>query len=131
MTSRVEVRPSGIHGQGLFALVPIPRRQCVGELSGELIPEEEARRRAARERCIAIVEFDDGVALDASQGNEFKHINHSCDPNTSMRRVGHRVEFHSRRRIEAGEELTCDYGETHHDGQLPCRCGSRRCRGAI
>jgi SET domain-containing protein len=131
MTSRVEVRPSGIHGFGLFALEAIPRRRNVGELTGELVSEAEGQRRASRGQCIAIVEFDDGVSLDASQGNEFRHVNHSCDPNTIMRRVEHRVEFHSRRRIEAGEELTCDYGETHHDGQLPCRCGSARCRGAI
>jgi SET domain-containing protein len=41
------------------------------------------------------------------------------------------VEFYSLRPIKAGEELTCDYGETHHDGRLPCRCGSVRCRGAL
>ena len=28
-------------------------------------------------------------------------------------------------------EITVDYGETHHAGQLPCRCGAAGCRGAL
>ena len=33
--------------------------------------------------------------------------------------------------IAAGEEITVDYGETHHGGRLPCRCGATGCRGAL
>jgi SET domain-containing protein len=126
---RLEVKASAIHGLGLFARVRIDRREKLGELTGSLISIPEARRRARELNCIAIVEFEDGRALDASMGgNHFTHVNHSCTPNTYMRRVNHRVEFYSLRSIAPGEELTCDYGETHHDGMLPCRCGSARCR---
>ena len=31
----------------------------------------------------------------------------------------------------AGEELTVDYGLSHHDGQLACRCGAPGCCGWI
>jgi SET domain-containing protein len=128
----VEVRPSDIHGRGLFAKKRIAARRKVGELTGSLISVREARKRAARQKCIAIVEFDDGIALDAStNGGPFTHVNHSCSPNTYMRRYGHRVEFYSLRTIRPGEELTCDYGETHHEGQLPCRCGTETCRGNL
>jgi len=128
----LEVKRSDIHGKGLFARVPIEPGRKLGELSGALITIREARRRARKLRCIAIVEFDDGKALDASQGgNCFTHVNHSCAPNTFMRRHHHRVEFYSLRPIQPGEELTCDYGESHHDGKLPCRCGSHGCRGNL
>lgn len=41
------------------------------------------------------------------------------------------AEFYALRVIEVGEELTVDYGETHHDGKLACRCSAPGCRGAL
>lgn len=125
---QLEVRPSRIHGRGVFAAQTLPPRRKIGDLTGEIISVREARRRASRLEVIAIVEFDDGKALDASTDTCLRYVNHSCTPNTYMRRVGHRVEFLALRRIAAGQELTCDYGETHHDGALRCRCGSADCR---
>jgi SET domain-containing protein len=123
-----EVKPSTIDGRGVFAGDGLRARQKIGELTGTLITQQEARRRAMHTRRIAIVEFDDGIALDATKDKCFRYVNHSCTPNTYMRRIGHRVEFYTLRVIEPGEELTCDYGESHHEGTLPCRCGSVRCR---
>ena len=127
-----KVGRSPIQGRGLFALTDIPARRKLGELGGERITQREARRRARGARCVKIVEFEDGTALDVSRlGGPFKYVNHSCEPNAFMRRYRGRVEFYALRRVEAGEEVTCDYGETHHDGRLACRCGSTRCRGRI
>ena len=123
---------STIQGRGLFARADLPARRKLGELCGELITQREARRRARGARCVRMVEFEDGTALDASRlGGPFGYVNHSCEPNAYMRRYRGRVEFYSLRRIEAGEELTCDYGETHHNGTLACRCRSARCRGRL
>lgn len=123
---------SGIHGTGVFALERVPARRKLGELSGELIRLSEARRRARGSACIAIVEFEDGWALDASRGgNDLRYVNHSCAPNTYLRRFGHHVELYSLRAIDAGEELTCNYGETQHHGTLPCRCGAPGCRSLL
>ena len=124
----VEVKPSPIDGKGVFACDELPARRKIGELTGTLITQAEARRRAKHKRRIAIVEFEDGIALDATKDKCFRYVNHSCGPNTYLRRIGHRVEFYTLRAIEPGEELTCDYGESHHDGTLPCRCGSVHCR---
>lgn len=130
MNFRLVVRPSRIHGKGLFTLQPIPARRKIGELTGERIPLREARRRARERKIIAIVELD-RAAIDATDGNEFRFVNHSCRPNTFMRRTSERVEFYARRAISAGEELTCDYGETQHEGSLPCACGVEGCRGNL
>ena len=131
-TLNFKVKRSRIHGRGLFALSAIPARRKLGELGGEVITQREARRRARAAACIMIVEFGDGTALDASRsGSHFRHVNHSCEPNAFMRLYRGRVEFYALRRVEAGDELTCDYGETHHDGALACRCGSERCRGRL
>jgi SET domain-containing protein len=42
-----------------------------------------------------------------------------------------RVEFFTLRLIKKEEELTCNYGETHHDGKLKCRCGAIGCKGYL
>ncbi len=131
-TFAFRVGRSRIQGRGLIAASPLPARRKLGELGGEVISEREARRRARALDCIMIVEFGDGRALDATHSDSpFKHVNHSCEPNAFMRVCYGRVEFYALRPVEAGDELTCDYGETHHDGALACRCGSPRCRGRL
>ena len=129
--SDLEVKPSRIHGNGVFVRKAVAARTKLGELTGEIISIREARRRAKQQSVVAIVEFEDDKALDATNDPCLRYVNHSCSPNTYMRRVNHRVEFYALRRIQAGEELTCDYGETHHEGQLPCKCGAARCRERI
>jgi SET domain-containing protein len=127
----LEVRPSAIVGLGLFAGTRIRGRSKIGEFEGEVIGLREARRRAKGRRIVAIVELE-RHALDATDtGRGFRFINHSCDPNTFMRCTPERAEFYARRAIAAGEELTVDYGESHHDGKLRCRCGAACCRGFI
>jgi SET domain-containing protein len=118
-------------GRGLFASKAIAARVKIGEFEGERIGLREARRRAHGRSVIAIVELE-RHALDATGWKHgFRFINHSCDPNTFMRCTATRAEFYARRAIAPGEELTVDYGESHHDGKLRCRCGAARCRGFI
>lgn len=126
---------SRIAGKGAFAKTTIPAKRKLGNMGGEIITYREAQRRVKQQphNVLYMVEFDDGrIALDASVNvNALRHINHSCDPNTYMRRAYRKVEFYTLRPIRKGEELTCDYGETHHEGTLPCRCGAANCRGFI
>ena len=123
---------SRIDGLGLFTVRRIPARRKIGEFAGELISQREARRRAGREPRIAIVELNDGRAVDATRAdNWFRYINHSCAPNAYIRIYRSHIEFYSRRAIRPGEEVTCDYGESHHDGRLPCTCSSAACRGYL
>ena len=125
------VRRSALVGRGLFASQAIPARAKIGEFEGERIGLREARRRARGRSVIAIVELE-RHALDATAWKRgFRFINHSCDPNTFMRCTPARAEFYARRAIAPGEELTVDYGESHHDGRLRCRCGAASCRGFI
>jgi uncharacterized protein len=131
IAASLAVRRSGVVGRGLFATQPIPARAKIGEFEGERIGLREARRRARGRSVIAIVELE-RHALDATgHKHGFRFINHSCDPNTFMRCTADRAEFYARRAIAAGEELTVDYGESHHEGRLPCRCGAACCRGFL
>ena len=125
------VAPSRFAGRGLFAGTPIRARAKIGEYEGERISLTEARRRARGRAIVAIVELE-RHALDAKgMRRGFRYINHSCDPNTFFRCTPDRAEVYARRAIRAGEELTCDYGESQHNGTLRCRCGAKNCRGYI
>lgn len=129
---KIENKKSTIDGKGAFALEKIPSRKKIGNLGGEIISLREARKRASQTKRVAMVEFGDGRALDASVNpNALRYINHSCSPNTYMRVCYSRVEFYTLTSIKKGEELTCDYGPTHHDGKLKCGRGSANCKGYL
>lgn len=134
ITFPVRVAKSRIQGKGAYAVGTIPPRRKIGSMGGVVISVREARRRVktAGGTPLAMVELWNGLALDGTvNSNDLRYINHSCTPNTYMRVMGVHVEFYALREINTGEELTCDYGPTHHDGKLPCRCGSPGCRGFI
>ena len=128
----VAVRASRIDGQGAYAAEAIPARRKIGEIRGEPISVREARRRAKGLARIMIVELSDKRAIDASaSADPLRYTNHSCAPNAVLRIRQGRVEFYAMRDIESGEELTVNYGESHHEGRLRCRCGAPGCVGRL
>lgn len=128
----MEVKPSRIEGLGLFTKVTLRAKQKIGEYEGELISQREGRRRAKTQPKIAVVEVNNRKAIDGEkQPGGFRFINHSCSPNTFMRIIGERAEFYALRPLKAGTELTLDYKYSHHNGTLPCRCQSPKCRGFV
>jgi SET domain-containing protein len=124
----IEVRRSHIHRWGVFAMEPIPARRRVIEYTGEKIDADEHERRSIK-RYIYIFSLNDKWAVDPVVGGSgAEYINHSCDGNLESFTYGGRIYLSSKRRIEAGEELTYDY---HLKGEYnaPCRCGTENCRG--
>jgi SET domain-containing protein len=128
----VRVRRSEIDGHGVFAAEAIGSQKKIGEIRGEAISVEEARIRATRHERIMIVELSARRAIDFTRSTDpMRYTNHSCRPNARLSTAYGRVEFYALRDIAPGEELTVDYGETHHEGKLACRCGAPGCRGAL
>jgi uncharacterized protein len=128
----VDVHPSRIDGQGAFAAEAIPPRLKIGEIRGESISVADARIRATRSERIMIVELSARRAIDFSMSADpMRYTNHSCMPNARLCIRQGRVEFYALRAIAAGEEITVNYGQTHHEGRLACRCGMPGCRGAL
>lgn len=128
----VTVRRSRIDGFGAFAAEAVPAHRKIGEIRGESISVAEARRRAAGQQRIMIVEVSTKHAIDASKSTDpMRFTNHSCQANARLQIRDGRIEFYSLRAIEPGEEVTVNYGETHHEGTLPCRCGAPGCIGFL
>lgn len=128
----VVVGPSAIDGQGVFAAEAIPARRKIGEVRGEAVSVQEAQRRSRGQARIMMIAVSQRRAIDASQSPDaLRFINHSCRPNAALRLNQGRVEFYAMRDIGAGEELTVNYGPTHHRGRLQCRCGVAGCAGLL
>ena len=133
---RLAAGPSAIDGTGAFAAEAIPARRKIGEIRGEAVSVREARRRARAKAAagepIMIVEVSERRAVDATcSADVLRFTNHSCVPNAFLRIAGGRVEVYALRDVAAGEELTADYGESHHAGRLACCCGAPVCVGRL
>ncbi len=128
----VDTAPSAIDGLGAFAAEAIPPRRKIGEIRGESISIADARIRATRHERIMIVEVSARKAIDFSKSSDpMRFTNHSCRPNARLCIRQGRVEFYALAAIGLGEEITVNYGETHHEGKLACRCGAPGCVGRL
>jgi SET domain-containing protein len=128
----LDVRASAIDGQGAFAAEAIPARRKIGEIRGEAVSAQEARARAKGVSRIMMIAVSERRAIDASNSTDpLRFANHSCRPNASLRVRQGRVEFYAMRDVMVGEEITVNYGETHHQGRLSCRCGAPGCTGRL
>ena len=126
----VAVHKSGIDGFGAFAAEAIPAHRKIGEIRGEAISVAEARERAIGRQRIMIVEISARKAIDASGSSDpMRFTNHGCSPNARLTIQSGRIEFYALREIAPGEEITVNYGQTHHEGTLACRCGAANCVG--
>ena len=141
---RIQVRRSGVHGKGVFALQPIAKGETIIEYTGERIDWPEALRRHPHDPSDPHHTFyfsvgDDHVLDALYGGNASRWINHSCDPNcVADEDDTGRVFIKARRRLEPGEELFYDYGLVIDERytrklkkQYECRCGARKCRGTM
>ena len=111
---RIQVRRSGVHGKGVFALQDIPAGDLILEYKGELITAKEADRRHPEEpedpSHTFFFSVDDRYVIDAHVGgNAARYINHACDPNCETEVQGRRVFIRAIRPIKAGQELAYDY----------------------
>jgi hypothetical protein len=141
---RIQVRKSGVHGKGVFALQAIPKGTRIIEYVGQIITWPQAQRRHPHDpndpHHTFYFHVDDDHVIDAGVGgNAARWINHACRPNCEAEQEDDgRVFIDAKRDIASGEELFYDYGLVIDERYTPalkkkyeCRCGSRRCRGTM
>jgi uncharacterized protein len=140
---RIQVRRSGVHGKGVYALQPLARGETLIEYKGERITWPQALKRHPSNpddpNHTFFFHIDDDHVIDAGVGgNAARWINHACNPNCEADEQDGRVFIKALRSIKPGEELFYDYGLTIDDRYTPklkreyaCRCGARNCRGTM
>ena len=140
---RIQVRRSGVHGKGVFALAEIDPGAVVIEYKGEVISWPEALRRhphdPSQPNHTFYFHIDEDHVIDGNvDGNAARWINHACEPNCEADEVDGRVFIKALRPIMPGEELFYDYGLVIDERytrklkkEFACHCGTPACRGTM
>ncbi len=140
---RIEVRRSGVHGKGVYALQGLSKGETLIEYIGERITWKQALKRHPSNpddpNHTFFFHLDDANVIDAGVGgNAARWINHACNPNCEADEEDGRIFIKALRKIKPGEELFYDYGLTIDERytaklkrEYACRCGDKRCRGTM
>jgi len=121
---RIVVKPSPIHGRGVFAARRIEAGEAIIDGRREELSDEEIKALPEEERAFLAVMDGQNVLFHPPA----RFVNHSCNPNargSDSRDVAIRV-------IEAGEDITADYVAEQVPGLRPeCNCHAPNCRGLL
>jgi SET domain-containing protein len=123
-------QPSRIHGIGGFAWVDLRKGQRIIEYIGPKISKAKGRGEINSGNAY-IFTLDEDYDIDGSVAwNPARFLNHSCAPNCESDIGRGRIWIYALRRINAGEELTYNYGlGLGGFEERPCNCGARACVG--
>lgn len=109
-------------GLWLYAEQPIKKWQKIIEYIGERISNAEADRRGGK----YLFNVNNRTTIDGTaRYNTARYINHSCGPNAEPRDNRGRIFAYAIKNIEAGEEITYNYGKeywNHYIKPYGCRC---------
>jgi SET domain-containing protein len=126
----LEIRDSGVHGLGAFALGRIRAGDPVVHATGRIVVLPE---NATLPDSFWALEAGPGVWLEADpdSGDPDNYMNHSCEPNVGFQRGT--LTFYALRDIEPGEELFWHYstGMNEPGWSVPCHCGAPTCRSLL
>jgi uncharacterized protein len=128
----LRIGPSAIDGLGGFAETDFACGAAIIEYCGERITKAESLRRCEEGNGF-IFALDDEFDLDGSvDTNPARFLNHSCAPNCVTEFRDGRIWIVALRDINAGEEITFNYGYTLDEyREHPCYCGAAICAGYI
>uniref|UniRef100_S4RA71 Nuclear receptor binding SET domain protein 2 n=1 Tax=Petromyzon marinus TaxID=7757 RepID=S4RA71_PETMA len=129
-------------GWGLLTLVSIRKGEFVNEYVGELIDEEECRKRIkyAHEKNLSnfyMLTIEKDRIIDAGpKGNFSRFMNHSCQPNCETQKWtvngDTRVGLFATSDIATGTELTFNYNlDCLGNEKTICKCGAPNCSGFL
>jgi SET domain-containing protein len=114
-------------GLGVFATKPIKKKTYIVEYTGPLLTNAQCEARADNRYWF---EVNARWTIDGStRSNVARYINHSCRPNADPMIRDRRIWIQAIRNIEAGAEITYDYGKDHFNAYIKphgCRCD--KCR---
>lgn len=138
----IELRPSNIHGVGVFAVVDLNRGHKVADGVAEgdyqylvswinFHEYEKQIREKIVDFCVGTPEgFIPPDNLDFNKLSVEWYLNHSCTGNCGFDDFG---DFVALCDIKRGAELTYDYGlaESNPDFVMTCACGRTECRKIV
>lgn len=129
ISQKVIIHDSKIHNLGMFTRCIIEKGEIVFIKGGHIVSKSELYFVEPISSYLPIDdEFFIGAVTKEEEGVKL-FVNHSCEPNCGLRGE---ITFVAIRRIQAEEELTCDYAMIDNENyEFECNCGSNACRKKI
>ncbi|MEN9649388.1 MAG: hypothetical protein RL094_355 [Candidatus Parcubacteria bacterium] len=122
---------SKISGLGLFTIQDIKKDEVIAVKNGYIMNREQLKMLNITGQPELPLADDLFISpkTEEEKIESMLYINHSCTPNTGMRGDVCVVVM---RDVEAGEELTIDYGSVYNgEYEMACLCKSPNCRKVI
>lgn len=123
------VRPGKGLGMGLVTLKSFKK----GDKIIEYIGIKKTNTEVENDETKYLFEIDDKYTIDGSpRWNIARYINHSCAPNAEADIISGRIWIVAVKNIEAGKEITYDYGKEYFDEFIePVGCKCTKCSKKI
>jgi len=118
-------------GHGVFATRPIPRGTLVyvkDDLEITLSPADYAALGPQLRQVADRYSYIDPLGNRIISWDLAKYVNHSCECNSMSTGWGFEIAL---RDIEAGEEITDEYGLFNIEEPMILACGCKKCRGIL
>lgn len=134
LEQKFEIHDTGKYGLGVFALEKIRKGTVIWILDGEIISFDESIRRIKSGEEEQTDSLQVGLELDMDLDELSRTFNHSCCPNSGLRKTSELIAL---RDINVGEEITYDYSATIGPNipsslwGMRCKCGSEKCRKVL
>jgi uncharacterized protein len=129
-TKMFEVKNTKKYGKGVFATRDIKKGTIIHLLDGERLTLGQLANKVkdGDEDLNDPLQIGKRTYIDLDEIS--RTFNHSCDPNTGLRK---RSEMFALRDITKGEEITYNYSLTiaPTNWSMKCLCGTNKCQGVI
>ncbi|MES3004827.1 MAG: SET domain-containing protein-lysine N-methyltransferase [Patescibacteria group bacterium] len=127
----VEVKKAK-NGNGLFATKGFKLGTRIFQIRGKLVTcyEDEDIDETTRANTIR---YDDELYI-SPEGYPSNYMNHSCEPNTRIVKIGDKLFAVTVSEVKKGEEIVFDYSTiiaSDDSWTMKCKCGSSSCRGIV
>ena len=120
----VVIADTGTKGFGVFAAAELPENTWLGDYVGEVLSQDEYLARYPNEDGSYVLGCNEDYNIDAAdpaKSSYLRFLNHAPPSAANAfyeivrkRKQRHKdVKFYTARRVEAGEELTFDYGKQY------------------
>jgi uncharacterized protein len=125
--SKIEIKKSKIHGEGVFAKKNIKKGEVVFIVKGKIIKWDVLDQKTS-------LYGPDWIGIDKNHWIDpkgaGKYLNHSCKPNCGIKG---KVCITAIKNINIGEEITIDYSISEIDNlwYMDCTCNSTNCRKKV
>ena len=124
-----EVRDTLQKGRGVFALKSIKAGAEIGEYEGKRLPYYQIDPKDYE--YLMYLNDEEGIVADKNQIGVHL-LNHSCEPNCTMKVTKKATRFVAKRDIEPQEELTISYNYPSQENcpncTHKCYCESKNCK---